>query len=73
MAIRERRTGPGYLLQRPRLLEALDGAFDSLLALVIAPAGFGKSELLTQWLQQHPDRQSVHLSLDERDNDVGRF
>jgi LuxR family maltose regulon positive regulatory protein len=42
---------------------------------VSAPAGFGKTTLLTQWLAAAPaDRQSVAwLSLDQRDNDPGLF
>jgi DNA-binding SARP family transcriptional activator len=46
------RTAPGrdqrWLLRR-RLLDALDGAIDSGLALVVAPPGSGKTTLLQQW------------------------
>ncbi|WP_246852746.1 serine/threonine-protein kinase [Naasia sp. SYSU D00948] len=68
-----RRTVP-----RPRLLERLDRGTASTLTLVSAPAGFGKSTLLSAWLAAGPARPSdersvAWLSLDEGDNDPGRF
>ena len=41
-------------LVRPRLLAQLDAARSNGLALVIAPAGFGKTTLLDQYTQAHP-------------------
>jgi DNA-binding SARP family transcriptional activator len=41
-------------LVRPRLLSQLDSSRTSGLALVIAPAGFGKTTLLDQYTQLHP-------------------
>ena len=41
---------PG-LVSRPRLMQRLNGILTSKLTLVSAPAGFGKTTLLTQWLQ----------------------
>jgi len=37
------------LVPRPRLIERLDVGFDRKLALVAAPAGFGKTTLLSEW------------------------
>src|SRR5689334_1771314 len=47
----------------------------SRLVLVSAPAGFGKTTLLTQWLTTHTDEQipAAWVSLDEEDNDPARL
>jgi LuxR family maltose regulon positive regulatory protein len=42
------------------------------LTLVSAPAGFGKTTLLSDWIRQ-TDRPAAWLSLDEGDNDPTRF
>jgi LuxR family maltose regulon positive regulatory protein len=65
-----------WLVSRSRLLTRLAEA-RSLLTLLCAPAGFGKSALLSDWL--HTSQQSSHTStitwliLDEADNDPLRF
>ena len=63
------------LVARPRLSERLSRGAESALTLVSAPAGFGKTTLLAQWLAAAPaDGRSVAwLSLDQRDNDPGLF
>ena len=63
------------LVPRPRLSERLSRGAESALTLVSAPAGFGKTTLLTEWLAAAPaDGRSVAwLSLDQRDNDPARF
>ena len=63
------------LVARPRLSERLSRGAESALTLVSAPAGFGKTTLLTQWLAAAPaDGRSVAwLSLDQRDNDPALF
>jgi LuxR family maltose regulon positive regulatory protein len=44
------------------------------LTLISAPAGFGKSTLLSAWAQQSkPHAHIAWLSLDDRDNDLTRF
>lgn len=59
------------LVARPRLSERLSRGSESTLLLVSAPAGFGKTTLLTEWLADaSADRRSAAwLSLDQRDND----
>src|SRR5215211_2734579 len=57
---------------RPRLVERLDDGLHRKLSLVSAPAGFGKSTLLSTWVAD-ADRQVAWLSLDEGDNDPKRF
>ena len=63
------------LVARPRLSERLSRGAESALTLVSAPAGFGKTTLLTQWLAAAPadGRAVAWLSLDQRDNDPGLF
>jgi LuxR family maltose regulon positive regulatory protein len=60
------------LLLRPHLIERLNEGNSSKLTLLSAPAGFGKSTLLSQWVSTitHP---VSWLSLDANDNDPYRF
>jgi LuxR family maltose regulon positive regulatory protein len=79
------------LVSRPRLIEQLNAgltvrggfsrtrdAFSRALTLISAPAGFGKTTLVSEWahhVEAHSDAP-VHvawLSLDEGDNDPARF
>jgi LuxR family transcriptional regulator, maltose regulon positive regulatory protein len=65
-------------LPRPRLSERLDRGTASKLMLVSAPAGFGKTTLLTEWLAAGPagpadERLAAWLSLDRADNDPASF
>jgi LuxR family transcriptional regulator, maltose regulon positive regulatory protein len=57
---------------RPRLIERLNEGLRSKLTLVSAPAGFGKTTLLSAWAAGC-GRPVAWLSLDERDNDPTRF
>jgi LuxR family maltose regulon positive regulatory protein len=66
------------LVPRPRLIERLDRGIASRLTLVSAPAGFGKTTLLTEWLAAEPavparQRLVTWLSLDRADNDAVSF
>jgi LuxR family maltose regulon positive regulatory protein len=72
--LRAPRTRPN-LVERPRLHEALARAEDRKLTLVSAPAGFGKTTLLVEWLMERSreERSVVWISLDESDNDPARF
>ncbi|TAH52678.1 MAG: hypothetical protein EYC68_06025 [Chloroflexota bacterium] len=60
------------LVARPRLLEQLDSANTKPVTLVSAPAGYGKSTLIADWLEHSP-LPSTWLSLDEHDNDLNLF
>jgi LuxR family maltose regulon positive regulatory protein len=64
-----RRTG---LVSRPRLFALLDERPTAQFILVTAPAGFGKSTLVLDWLH-HANVKAAWLSLDERDDDTTRF
>jgi LuxR family maltose regulon positive regulatory protein len=61
-------------INRPRLLAKLDHGLSSncRLNLVSAPAGFGKTTLVCDWAQK-TGLPISWLSLDEGDNDPGRF
>ena len=59
-------------VSRPRLIERLNARSECKLALVSAPAGFGKTTLVREWLQQ-VGRPTAWLSLDRDDNDPIRF
>ena len=74
------------LVPRQRLIWLLNAGLNRKLTLVSAPAGFGKSTLLSAWTRQveecvsekTPKRapqkmQVAWLSLDEGDNDLVRF
>ncbi len=85
------------IVSRPLLIERLNAGlfsrelpgsdllFDRKLTLISAPAGFGKTTLLAEWINgsriQSPPKQArryprltfAWLSLDERDNDLNRF
>ena len=57
---------------RPRLVERLNAGLERKLTLISAPAGFGKTTLLSEWIA-NCDRPVAWLSLDENDSDVIRF
>jgi LuxR family maltose regulon positive regulatory protein len=60
------------LVPRPRLIEPLKAGLDRKLVLVSAPAGFGKTTLLSEWLAAAGE-PTAWLSLDGEDNDPARF
>jgi LuxR family maltose regulon positive regulatory protein len=63
------------LVARSRLGDRLSRGVESTLTLVSAPAGFGKTTVLTAWLAATPTggRTTAWVSLDERDNDPSVF
>ena len=65
---------PG-LVSRPRLIERLDQGVERKLTLVSAPAGFGKSTMLAEWVAATPPRErpAAWVSLDQGDNDPAFF
>ncbi len=62
----------GDLVRRPRVCEILNRNLDRTVTLVCAPAGFGKTTLLSDWLADDP-APSAWLSLDQYDGDLDRF
>jgi LuxR family maltose regulon positive regulatory protein len=63
------------VVPRPRLSARLDRWAESRLTLVSAPAGFGKTTLLAEWLAAAPidERSVAWLSLDPSDNQPASF
>ena len=62
----------GDHVHRSHLLERLDQRHQRPLTLISAPAGYGKSTLVSCWLESI-DLPSAWLSLDEGDNDLHLF
>ena len=63
---------PG-LVRRSRLLDELDRGDQVRLALVVGPAGAGKTMLAADWLAARPERPAAWLSCDAADADPLRF
>src|SRR5829696_3170980 len=63
------------LVARPRLTAKLERESGRKLTLISAPAGFGKTTLLVEWLKGRADgdHSVAWVSLDEGDNDPVRF
>jgi LuxR family maltose regulon positive regulatory protein len=73
------------LVPRPRLIEQLDAGLHRKLTLISAPAGFGKTTLLSAWIRSKdgassearregsPALRAAWVSLDDSDNDPARF
>jgi len=62
------------LVARTHLYERLSECFNYNLVLVSAPAGFGKTTLLSEWIRStKPPINAAWISLDESDNDPVRF
>jgi LuxR family maltose regulon positive regulatory protein len=66
---------PSSLVSRERLLARLDVGLERKLTLLCAPAGFGKTTLVRQWIADRGTRLPpvAWVSLDPGDNDPVRF
>lgn len=60
------------LVARPRLMDKLNAGLAHRLILISAPAGYGKSTLIGEWVRR-TEIPSAWVSLDEGDNDLVRF
>lgn len=63
---------PRDLVERPRLTERLEQNTGLKLTLVSAPAGFGKTSLISIWIQEN-QRSYAYLTLDRGHNDSACF
>ncbi len=59
-------------VSRPSLIEMLVGGMQRKLTLISAPAGFGKTSLISEWAAKN-DLRIAWVSLDERDNNPPNF
>jgi ATP/maltotriose-dependent transcriptional regulator MalT/DNA-binding SARP family transcriptional activator len=65
-----RNSSANTLVPRADLKQQLDAGLDRRLTLIVAPAGYGKTTLLMQWLQDvPPELPRVVYSIEENDND----
>lgn len=60
------------LLPRPRLYGTLEQGVHYPLTFISAPAGFGKTALMSEWLRQQ-GTAVAWVSLEQNDNDIERF
>ena len=60
------------LVSRPRLIEQLNDGLHRKMTLISAPAGFGKTTLVSEWVATC-EQPVTWLSLDDGDNDPTRF
>ncbi len=60
------------IVLRPRLVRRLKDGLQGKLTLISAPAGFGKTTLVSEWIAEC-GRPVAWVSLDERDDDPSRF
>src|SRR5262249_54520274 len=60
------------IVLRPRLIERLNEGLQHKLTLISAPAGFGKTTLVSEWITGG-ERPTAWLALDEGENDPARF
>ena len=60
------------VVSRPRLIDRLTEGLTRKLIVVSAPAGYGKTTLLSQWVGRN-EFPAAWVSLDESDNDPQRF
>jgi LuxR family maltose regulon positive regulatory protein len=63
---------PAQLVRRPRLVEQFQQALERQLTLIAAPAGFGKTTLLSAWFQD-AHVSPAWVTLDSGDDDPTRF
>lgn len=75
MLLKTKFLAPAYnpkSIDRNRLLSRLEDRHGRKLTTIVAPAGYGKTTLVTQWMHSHTN-SCCWLSLDEPDNDTRRF
>ncbi|MDX1416656.1 MAG: hypothetical protein R3293_20820, partial [Candidatus Promineifilaceae bacterium] len=61
------------VIQRPRLTEKVNAGIQDKLTLICAPAGFGKTTLVVDYLRRRPGMPQAWFSIDVQDNDPMRF
>lgn len=54
---------PPHAVDRPALRSLLDSGLDAPLSLIVAPAGAGKTVLLSQWIKSRPELHSAWIDI----------
>lgn len=62
----------GVIISRPRLYNQLEEGLSKKLTLISSPAGYGKSTLLSDWIETI-NMQKAWISFDNNDNDLYLF
>ena len=65
----------GRVCERRELIQSLEDAGDSRVTLILAPAGYGKTTVISQWCERLAERQTsiAYYSASERDRDAATF
>jgi LuxR family transcriptional regulator, maltose regulon positive regulatory protein len=71
-AVATRRTARRGLVARDRLTARLVSSADAPVALLLAPAGYGKTTVIAQW-EAADERPFVWITLEDHDNDPARL
>jgi len=58
---------------RQRLIERIQTGINGRVTIISAPPGFGKTTLLSAWIADKQNKKVAWYSLDEDDNEPGRF
>ena len=61
------------LVERPRLFDLLDRGTQGAVTLVAAPAGSGKTMLVSSWLRSRPQTPAAWVSVERAEGDPTRF
>lgn len=64
---------PSRMVSRTRVVKLLTQGINYKLSLICAPAGFGKTTLVTEWHQAYSEEALTWITLDEDDNQSLRF
>ena len=64
---------PAFAVRRHRLLSQLDVAAQRRVTVVVAPPGYGKTVLVSQWAAAHPRRRVRWLTVGPGGDAAGRF
>jgi LuxR family maltose regulon positive regulatory protein len=64
---------PAHAVDRAALIAKLDEALSRPLTLIVAPAGAGKTVLLAQWANTHPELDFAWVDVGADDDDPVRF
>jgi LuxR family maltose regulon positive regulatory protein len=60
-------------VHRHSLMDRVQAGINGRLTIISAPPGFGKTTLLSAWISNKQNKKVAWYSLDEDDNELGRF